>query len=549
MLTTTNVQDVFSGNGVTRAWTYTFDIMSTTGDEIQLWTESPTGVVAQVTTSYSIDVPSKTVTYPTLASLLAPLPTGWTLTLKRVLTLTQSVNLVNQGSLDSDTLEGALDKAIGVCQQLKSVIDTGIPGPTGPTGATGNLGTQGAINTLDEKTSLAANDIFVIEDSADTYTEKKIKQSSFVDTDATLAANSDLKLPSQKAVKTALDLKVIAPATNTANSVPQWNGANSKTLKDGLVVGTSANNLVQLDGSGKLPALDGSQLIDVLGTPTIFTKFGGDGSDGAMSVDGETVNWDSSPKQFTTLDIEDDGIVNLSDKVLIIGVSGDCHIHGSMVATGAGMDGGIGVVSDAVGSYHGANSAGKTFYGGTTHETFAIFAQTSVPFSMSGAGGGGGGNAATKGGDGGGAGGNGGNGKANDGNNGGTTDTFKSNSLSNENLFNFLSVNCGAGGGGGYGSDGDQNPGDGGDGGGVIYIEVAGALVYDGALTSNGENGETGTGVAGGGGGGGGGTIIIRAKTITTNTGTTSVAGGTGGGGTKSGGNGAAGYSSITEVL
>jgi hypothetical protein len=28
----------------------------------------------------------------------------------------------------------------------------------------------------------------------------------------------------------------IAPATNTADYIPQWNGANSKTLKDGLPV-------------------------------------------------------------------------------------------------------------------------------------------------------------------------------------------------------------------------------------------------------------------------------------------------------------------------
>ena len=59
------------------------------------------------------------------------------------------------------------------------------------------------------------------------------------------------------------DAQVIAPATNTADKVPQWDGADSKTLKDGLSVGTSANNLVQLDSEAKLPAVDGSQLTNL----------------------------------------------------------------------------------------------------------------------------------------------------------------------------------------------------------------------------------------------------------------------------------------------
>ena len=59
------------------------------------------------------------------------------------------------------------------------------------------------------------------------------------------------------------NVQVIAPATNTADSIPQWNGANSKTLKDGLVAGTAANNLVQLNGSAQLPAVDGSLLTGI----------------------------------------------------------------------------------------------------------------------------------------------------------------------------------------------------------------------------------------------------------------------------------------------
>jgi hypothetical protein len=64
-------------------------------------------------------------------------------------------------------------------------------------------------------------------------------------------------------VNTKANGKVTAPASNTANYIPQWNGANSKLLKDGLAVGTASNNLVQLDSTAKLPAVDGSQLTNL----------------------------------------------------------------------------------------------------------------------------------------------------------------------------------------------------------------------------------------------------------------------------------------------
>ena len=65
----------------------------------------------------------------------------------------------------------------------------------------------------------------------------------------------------------------IAPATNTADSIPQWNGANSKTLKDGLVVGTAPNNLVQLNGSSQLPAVSGA-LLTGIAKSQLFTSSG-----------------------------------------------------------------------------------------------------------------------------------------------------------------------------------------------------------------------------------------------------------------------------------
>jgi hypothetical protein len=79
----------------------------------------------------------------------------------------------------------------------------------------------------------------------------------------TIAGGTTSKTLTVSADATIGGSSVIAPATNTANYVPQWDGADSKTLKNGLAVGTSASNLVQLDGSAKLPAVDGSQLTGI----------------------------------------------------------------------------------------------------------------------------------------------------------------------------------------------------------------------------------------------------------------------------------------------
>jgi hypothetical protein len=74
-------------------------------------------------------------------------------------------------------------------------------------------------------------------------------------------------------VQTDEELRTIAPATNTANKVPQWNGANSKTLKDGVAIGTGASELLQLDGSGKIPAVPGDLITGIPGRQ-LFTSNG-----------------------------------------------------------------------------------------------------------------------------------------------------------------------------------------------------------------------------------------------------------------------------------
>ncbi len=93
---------------------------------------------------------------------------------------------------------------------------------------------------------------------------------------------------------------------------------------------------------------------------------------------------------------------------------------------------------------------------------------------------------------------------------------------------------CGSGGGGGAG-EGTEVGGNGGRGGGALYIECAGALNFTTALGisvagANGVNAVHVTGTrAGGGGAGGAGMCVILYNTLTSATGTINDAGGTGG--------------------
>ena len=140
----------FDGNDVTRVWTYTFQILTTDGSDIQLYTTDALGVVTAVNASYSIDVANSQVTYPTVDSGLDPLATGVTLTILRAEPLTQELDLVNQGSLDAEAVESAFDKLTAITQQIQREVDEGLAvsgtilqGASGFSGASGTSGVSG----------------------------------------------------------------------------------------------------------------------------------------------------------------------------------------------------------------------------------------------------------------------------------------------------------------------------------------------------------------------------------------------------------------------
>lgn len=93
-------------------------------------------------------------------------------------------------------------------------------------------------------------------------------------------------------------------------------------------------------------------------------------------------------------------------------------------------------------------------------------------------------------------------------------------------FFKVANLIVGAGGGGG--GTGSGTGGTGGRGGGAFYLECKGSLNFTGTINANGANGGNGTNAAGGGGGGGG-SVVMLYNSLTANSGTINTSKGTGG--------------------
>jgi len=281
--------------------------------------------------------------------------------------------------------------------------------------------------------------------------------------------------------------------------------------------------------AGRVPALNADGKLD-----DSFLKFGfgGDGSDGALSISSGTTNIDAGGaqvfiKNYTSISITGTGALTFSNP----------HANGTLIILKS--KGNVTITSSAnpAVDVRGMGAAGGTNGGSGTN-----------------AGGGGTSGAAYLGTPGGGGGGQPGEGVGGNGTGGSLGAAIPAPATVFTGYSGILPLIAGGGGGAGGGVTG-ATAGDGGRGGGALYIECGGALNISSTINaagSNGTNGGSNFRGAGGGGGGGGGSILILYNTLTSNTGTYTVNGGTGGsggGGTSNGANGGgagAGGGSIT---
>lgn len=334
-------------------------------------------------------------------------------------------------------------------------------------------------------------------------------ETSYLDTDTTLAANSDTKIATQKAVKAYVDTGGNTNASETTRGIVE-------EATDAEVVARTATG-----ATGAKLFITPAKIGNVL-------KFGGTGADGALAITSGATNIDLAgakvvTKNYTSISITGTGQLTFSNPhsngtVIILKSQGNVTITsstlGAIDATSIGGDGGTAGTSNVIikipNGVSGGIGAGKGVGGTAPGVSVAI---TKLPLLCCGGGGGGG-----------------------DGTNG---------------------TNFGGGGGASAINNGSSagsagtvtgTGGSAGRGGGALYIECAGAYSCSSTLYARGGAGGQGTSSASGGGGGGGGCIVVRYNTLTSDTGTYTVTGGAGGagiGGSAAGAAGATGYSDL----
>jgi len=338
-------------------------------------------------------------------------------------------------------------------------------------------------------------------------------ETSVLDTDTTLAANSDLKVATQKAVKAYVDSGGNANASTTAKGIVQEATAAQVTA------GTAAGN------TGARLFVNPSTLL----TAGLF-KFGGTGADGALAIASGTTTIDLANaavvvKNYTSISITGTGVLafinpNTNGTVIILKSQGAVTLTSSVApmidASGMGASGdgySFSILKSNVGTAPVAynvpgNGGALPVLNSANIVKNALSGK--YPFLIPGAGG------ASSAQAGGGAGGS--------------------------------AINGGGGGANGANA-GNTATGSPGRGGGVLIIECAGAWNFTTAsgISVAGVNATATSGANGGGcGGGGAGIFWATYNTLTANSGTVTVTGGTGatGSGTGgTGGNGGAGYS------
>ena len=312
--------NAYTANGSNTSWSYTFKIFLTS--DIQVYVTNLLGVKTLVTSNYSVNTNTSTVTYPTAISGLPAVTSGYTVTIQRAEPLSQLLSLTNQGVFDAGNIEMAFDKLTMIAQDHGAAIAAGVPGPQGPTGATGPQGSTGATGPQGPAGTPGATgptgatgatgpagsgsgDVLGPATNTDLNipqwngaNSKTLKNGVGLDTDGTLAANSDSKIATQKAVKTYADTKVAPGANSSITSLsglstplsvaqggtgvatttvyaPLFGGTTTTGALQSGTVGT-AGQILTSNGAGALPTFQapGASSVGRLLSTSIFTASG-----------------------------------------------------------------------------------------------------------------------------------------------------------------------------------------------------------------------------------------------------------------------------------
>lgn len=128
-----NNKAIYTANGSNRYWDITFPYFDAEGDDIKLYVTAPGGADTLISANYEIDVDNSRVVYPTVASGLPYVTSGYTVTVIRVEPLTQEQNLQPRAALTAANIESALDKLTMITQQLNESISRCVSYPVSQT--------------------------------------------------------------------------------------------------------------------------------------------------------------------------------------------------------------------------------------------------------------------------------------------------------------------------------------------------------------------------------------------------------------------------------
>ena len=141
-LANTPIINTYAGTGGANSYSFSFPVFNSS--DIAVVVTSPTGIVytLALATDYVVSGLNPAGAPPTTGSITlvnssqawltgGNLTSGWTISIERIVSLSQSTSIRNQGDFYQETIESALDYLTMICQQLQQAI-TAINAPLIP---------------------------------------------------------------------------------------------------------------------------------------------------------------------------------------------------------------------------------------------------------------------------------------------------------------------------------------------------------------------------------------------------------------------------------
>ncbi|MBP5430037.1 MAG: leucine-rich repeat protein [Elusimicrobiaceae bacterium] len=220
---------IYQADGENRTWEYDFPILSAAN--LYVYVTSPEGTEEKITTGYEVNTLQNTVTYPTLASGLDPLASGYKITLVRQSELTQDIHLTQQGTLDAAELEHGYDKLTLQVQEIAEQTQRSIKYDV----SSGKTGTDAATFLAE----LASAQTTALTNALDSVAQTKTQLEQTVAQEQTARQNADSALQSavdakQNALTTAQQTAVDSGITSSIVAQVQTNKEDIAALDEEL---------------------------------------------------------------------------------------------------------------------------------------------------------------------------------------------------------------------------------------------------------------------------------------------------------------------------